>query len=341
MTSSSATAAPTRRSRRGARRSRIITPTASGRWRPNRAATVRWSPPRSTSPRRNGRLCVADRPIHLASPFPEPEVGSHHRLRGRGRRAISRPSARSRPTSTKPSPTMSPSSAKRTQGRPRQLHRRRARTPVRPARGSWPQGPEAGRQLAGGARRKTQPALIVLPLDHGFTAPDVAVLTEQDMLGDRLVRRRKQAQGRRRFPRRAGGAHTRRSRRPRRSWHRPLRRADLDQGRQGAARLRRARICAAATSSTCRSRISTCCRATAATARASTLDRLGGEAWQRRKSRMKERIREIAGELIKTAAIRATRPGVDRRAGRAATRNSSTASPMRRPTTRTGRSRRC
>ena len=39
------------------------------------------------------------------------------------------------------------------------------------------------------------------------------------------------------------------------------------------------------------------------------LDRLGGEAWQRRKSRMKERIREIAGELIKTAAIRATRPG--------------------------------
>src|SRR5206468_4228856 len=40
------------------------------------------------------------------------------------------------------------------------------------------------------------------------------------------------------------------------------------------------------------------------------LDRLGGEAWQRRKSRMKERIREIAGELIKTAALRAMRPGV-------------------------------
>ena len=38
---------------------------------------------------------------------------------------------------------------------------------------------------------KTQPALIVLPLEHGFTTPDVAVLTEQDLLGDRLVRRRK------------------------------------------------------------------------------------------------------------------------------------------------------
>jgi len=34
-------------------------------------------------------------------------------------------------------------------------------------------------------------ALLVLPLDHGFTTADVAVLTEQDMLGDRLVRRRK------------------------------------------------------------------------------------------------------------------------------------------------------
>jgi transcription-repair coupling factor (superfamily II helicase) len=38
------------------------------------------------------------------------------------------------------------------------------------------------------------------------------------------------------------------------------------------------------------------------------LDRLGGEAWQRRKARMKERIREIAGELIKTAAERALQP---------------------------------
>ena len=41
-----------------------------------------------------------------------------------------------------------------------------------------------------------------------------------------------------------------------------------------------------------------------------SLDSLGGEAWQRRKARMKERIREIAGELIKLAAVRATRPGV-------------------------------
>jgi transcription-repair coupling factor (superfamily II helicase) len=37
------------------------------------------------------------------------------------------------------------------------------------------------------------------------------------------------------------------------------------------------------------------------------LDRLGGEAWQKRKSRLKERIRAIAHELLKTAAQRALR----------------------------------
>ena len=38
-----------------------------------------------------------------------------------------------------------------------------------------------------------------------------------------------------------------------------------------------------------------------------TLDRLGGEAWQKRRARLKERIREIAHELLKTAAARALR----------------------------------
>jgi transcription-repair coupling factor (superfamily II helicase) len=37
------------------------------------------------------------------------------------------------------------------------------------------------------------------------------------------------------------------------------------------------------------------------------LDRLGGEAWQKRRARLKERIREIAHELMKTAAERALR----------------------------------
>ncbi|HKT85487.1 MAG TPA: transcription-repair coupling factor, partial [Novosphingobium sp.] len=37
------------------------------------------------------------------------------------------------------------------------------------------------------------------------------------------------------------------------------------------------------------------------------LDKLGGEAWQKRRARLKERIQEIAGELMKTAAARALR----------------------------------
>src|SRR5581483_4307376 len=34
------------------------------------------------------------------------------------------------------------------------------------------------------------------------------------------------------------------------------------------------------------------------------LDRLGGAGWQQRKARARERVREIAGELIKIAAAR-------------------------------------
>ncbi|WP_338465713.1 transcription-repair coupling factor [Novosphingobium sp. ZN18A2] len=39
------------------------------------------------------------------------------------------------------------------------------------------------------------------------------------------------------------------------------------------------------------------------------LDKLGGEAWQRRKARMRERILEMAGQLMTTAAERALRKG--------------------------------
>ena len=131
------------------------------------------------------------------------------------------------------------------QGRARQLHAR-ARASGSPAcsriMGSRPSKLADSWQEALGS--KTQPALIVLPLDHGFTTPDVAVLTEQDMLGDRLVRRRKKRKAAAAFLEELAALIARRPRRPRRPWHRPLRGADPDPGRQGAARLRRARICA-------------------------------------------------------------------------------------------------
>nr|WP_314444728.1 transcription-repair coupling factor [uncultured Sphingomonas sp.] len=162
-------------------------------------------------------------------------------------------------------------------------------------------------QEALGAQNVT--ALLVLPLDHGFTTPDVAVLTEQDMLGDRLVRRRKRKKSADAFlselatltpgdlvvhaehgiGRYEGLTQVQVGRSPHdcvaleyaggNKLYVPVENIDVlsryGSGEDGVA-----------------------------------LDRLGGEAWQRRKARMKERIREIAGELIKTAALRAMRQGV-------------------------------
>jgi len=155
---------------------------------------------------------------------------------------------------------------------------------------------------------KTDAALIVLPLDHGFTAPDVAVLTEQDMLGDRLVRRKRRRKSADAFLAELAA----------------LTPGDLVvHAEHGIARyegLTSVMVGKAPHDCVALSyaggdklyvpveNIDVLSRYGGAGDTA-TLDRLGGEAWQRRKARMKERILEIAGELIKTAAIRATRPG--------------------------------
>jgi transcription-repair coupling factor (superfamily II helicase) len=155
---------------------------------------------------------------------------------------------------------------------------------------------------------RTQPALLVLPLDHGFTTPELAVLTEQDMLGDRLVRRRKK---------KAAAAFLEEL-----STLSPgdlVVHAEHGIGRyEGLTQIPVSKVphdCVAleyargdklyvpVENIELLSRYGSESEGVA-------LDSLGGEAWQRRKARMKERIREIAGELIKVAALRATRPGV-------------------------------
>ena len=154
---------------------------------------------------------------------------------------------------------------------------------------------------------RTQPALMVLPLEHGFTGDEVAVITEQDMLGDRLVRRRKR--------RKSADAFL--------SELASLTPGDLVvHADHGIGRYE------GLTSIDVRKSPHDCVAITynggdklylpveniellsryGNENDGVSLDRLGGEAWQRRKSRMKERIREIAGELIKVAALRATRP---------------------------------
>ena len=155
---------------------------------------------------------------------------------------------------------------------------------------------------------KTQPALLVLPLDHGFTTADVAVLTEQDMLGDRLVRRRRKRNA-------AAFLEELATLSPGdlvvHADHGIGRYEGLTQIKVGnsphdCVSLEYARgnkLYLPVENIELLSRYGS-------ESEGVTLDGLGGEAWQRRKARMKERIREIADELIKTAALRATRAGV-------------------------------
>jgi transcription-repair coupling factor (superfamily II helicase) len=151
-------------------------------------------------------------------------------------------------------------------------------------------------------------ALAVIQLDHGFTGPDLALLTEQDMLGDRLVRRRK----------RKSGADAFLSELATLSPGDLVVHADHGIGRyEGLTQIpvRKAphdcvalvyaggdKLYVPVENIDILSRYG-------ADSEGVSLDRLGGEAWQRRKSRMKERIREIAGDLIRVAAERALRPG--------------------------------
>jgi transcription-repair coupling factor (superfamily II helicase) len=161
-------------------------------------------------------------------------------------------------------------------------------------------------QEALGAAANGSTVLTILPLDHGFTAPDVALLTEQDMLGDRLVRRARRKKSADAFLQELA----------------TLSPGDLvvhrDHGigrYEGLMQIPVAKAphdCVALTYAggdklyvpvenlEVLSRYGSDSEGIA-------LDKLGGEAWQRRKARMKERIREIAGVLLKTAAERALR----------------------------------
>jgi len=150
-------------------------------------------------------------------------------------------------------------------------------------------------------------ALIVLPLDHGFTTPDVALLTEQDMLGDRLVRRAKRKKSADAFLAELAMltpgdlvVHVDHGI----GRYEGLTSIPVGQSPHDCVALTYAggdKLFVPVENLEVLSRYG-------ADSEGASLDKLGGEAWQRRKSRMKERIREIAGELIATAAERALRP---------------------------------
>ena len=151
-----------------------------------------------------------------------------------------------------------------------------------------------------------QVALTVVALDHGFTTPDLAVLTEQDMLGDRLVRRRRSARKADAFLAEL-------------SMLTPgdlLVHADHGIGRyEGLVAISVGRAphdCVALTYDggdklyVPVENIDVLSRY-GSDSDGVGLDKLGGVAWANRKARMKDRIREIAGDLLKIAAERALR----------------------------------
>ncbi|MGN6819131.1 MAG: transcription-repair coupling factor [Sphingomonas sp.] len=182
----------------------------------------------------------------------------------------------------------------------------------RPLAGGAGGGPVSNRRDEGTRPPLTPPAsgrgtiaLVILPLDHGFTAPDVALLTEQDMLGDRLVRRNRRKKSADAFLAELA----------------TLTPGDLvvhvDHGigrYEGLTQIpvqKAPHDCVALTYAG-GDKLYVPVENLEVLSRyggdeGGTLDKLGGEAWQRRKARMKERIREIAGELIATAAERALR----------------------------------
>jgi transcription-repair coupling factor (superfamily II helicase) len=161
-------------------------------------------------------------------------------------------------------------------------------------------------QEALGVSTKGTVALIILPLDHGFTTPTFAVLTEQDVLGDRLVRRAKRKKNADAFLAELAS----------------LTPGDLVvHSEHGIGRydglmqipVAKAPHDCVALSYAGGDKLYVPVENIDVLSRYGSgsdgvmLDRLGGEAWQRRKSQMKQRIREIAGELLATAAARALR----------------------------------
>ncbi len=161
-------------------------------------------------------------------------------------------------------------------------------------------------QEALGLAAKGHVTALVLPLETGFADAGLEIITEQDLLGDRLVRRKKRRKNADAFLAelsalspgdlvvhmdhgvgRYEGLHS----------------IPVGQSPHDCVMLTYAggdKLYIPVENIDVLSRFGSDNEFT-------PLDRLGGEAWQKRKSRLKERIREIAHELLKTAALRALR----------------------------------
>ena len=170
-----------------------------------------------------------------------------------------------------------------------------AGTPVQMAE-SW--------QDALGLSAKGKPAAMILPIEASFANDEMELLTEQDILGDRLVRRKKKRKSADAFLAELQAlsvgdliVHTEHGI----GKYLGLEPIAVGKSKHDCVQLAYKggdKLFIPVENIDVLSRYGS-------SEEAVMLDRLGGEAWQKRRARLKERIREIAGELMQVAAQRA------------------------------------
>ncbi|PLK26043.1 transcription-repair coupling factor [Novosphingobium sp. TH158] len=161
-------------------------------------------------------------------------------------------------------------------------------------------------QEALGLAAKGVSVALVLPLETGFSNRDIELVTEQDLLGDRLVRRKKRRKSADAFLAELSAltpgdlvVHMEHGI----GRYEGLQSIPVGQSPHDCVMLvyhGGDKLYVPVENIDVLSRYGSESEGVA-------LDRLGGEAWQKRRSRLKERIREIAHELLRTAAQRALR----------------------------------
>ena len=149
-------------------------------------------------------------------------------------------------------------------------------------------------------------AALVLPLETGFASDDIDLVTEQDLLGDRLVRRKKRRKSADAFMAELSAltpgdlvVHMEHGI----GRYEGLQSIPVGKSPHDCVMLTYAggdKLYIPVENLDVLSRFGS-------ESEGVSLDRLGGEGWQKRRAKLKERIREIAHELLKTAARRALR----------------------------------
>ena len=151
---------------------------------------------------------------------------------------------------------------------------------------------------------KGKPAAMILPIEASFANDEMELLTEQDILGDRLVRRKKKRKSADAFLAELQAlsvgdliVHTEHGI----GKYLGLEPIAVGKSKHDCVQLEYKggdKLFIPVENIDVLSRYGS-------SEEAVMLDRLGGEAWQKRRARLKERIREIAGELMQVAAQRA------------------------------------